>query len=998
MTNTEGQLEGQTLRQRAEAIARTRADLPPTQLEALSPEALQELVHELRLHQIELETQNEELRRTQIALEDARERYFNLYDLAPVGYCTLSQQGRIVHATLTAARLLGRTRDLLMQQPLTRYISQSDQDIYYLHRKKLLESHHPQSCELRILKEDGTQIWVHLAETILKDVGGEPICHVVLSDVTGRKLLQIQSEYERSVLELVATGSPLKEVMDRIVLGYEALWPGLRGSVSLLNGLRLQNLTAPSLPPAYCQAIDGLEIGPATGSCGTAAYTGKRVVVANIARDPNWQDLKQLALAHGLQACWSVPMLGSSGQVLGTLAYYPDPPRDALPLEIETMERAAYLGSLAIQRDQTEAVLRATEARTQLLIEAANVGLWEWDLISNEIYFSPEWKAQLGYAKHELPSRIEEWKSRLHPADLQVTMAAVQNCREGHRSSCDIEFRLRHKDGSWRWILSQVNLVRNAAGQAERMRGSHIDITRRRQAEDALCVSEERFKNAFQYSNIGMALTSPKGLIVQVNSRACHLLGYSESELSGMTIQDVTHPDDRDTDLRRQEQMVSGKLEAYTATKRYIHKHGQVVWALSATALVKDRTGHFAGLVWQISDMTEHRRAEEQRSQLEAQLHQAMKMQSVGRLAGGVAHDFNNMLGVILGHADLALGQLEPTQPSHGHLLEIREAARRSADLTGQLLAFASKQTVSPRPLDLNETIVNSLRMLRRLIGEDIQVTWRPADNLWLIKMDPSQLDQILTNLCINARDSISDVGRIDLSTTNHGIEADYCAGNADALPGDYVRLSVNDNGCGMDKETLAQIFEPFFTTKNVATSTGLGLATVYGNVRQNRGFINVTSQPGRGTTFDIYLPRHRGEAGPSPQIPASKSDVRGQETILLVEDEPAILKLATRMLEAYGYTVLTANSPRRAIQIASEHAHLLDLLVTDVVMPEMNGRDLANTLATHCPRLKRLFMSGYPADVIAHHGLLDDGVFFIQKPFSSDSLASKVRQALDSP
>jgi CheY-like chemotaxis protein len=371
-------------------------------------------------------------------------------------------------------------------------------------------------------------------------------------------------------------------------------------------------------------------------------------------------------------------------------------------------------------------------------------------------------------------------------------------------------------------------------------------------------------------------------------------------------------------------------------------------------------------------------------------------MESVGRLAGGVAHDFNNMLGVIIGHADLAVAQLPPDQPVQASLTEIREAAVRSANLTRQLLAFARKQIIEPKVLDLNETVEGMLKMLHRLIGEDVQLNWQPGLKLWPVNMDPSQVDQILANLCVNARDAIAGVGKVFIETGNSTFDEVFCAIHTDFVPGDYVRLFVSDSGCGMDMQTQSHLFEPFFTTKDPGKGTGLGLATVYGIVKQNKGLISVYSEPGHGTTFKIYLPRHMGDAAPVQGQAPAQPDAHGTETILLVEDEPTVLALATAMLKQLGYTVLTAGAPDNAIKLARDHVGPVHLLITDVIMPGMDGQSLAKELLVLYPHIRRLFMSGYTADVIAHHGVLDRGVHFIQKPFDIKALAAKIRAVLD--
>jgi len=383
------------------------------------------------------------------------------------------------------------------------------------------------------------------------------------------------------------------------------------------------------------------------------------------------------------------------------------------------------------------------------------------------------------------------------------------------------------------------------------------------------------------------------------------------------------------------------------------------------------------------------------RKAMEGQLLQAQKMEFVGRLAGGVAHDFNNMLTVIGGHAELALGQTSPDDPRYLDLQEIQNAARRSANLTHQLLAFARKQTVSPVVLDMNDTLAAMLKMLQRLIGEDIDLAWLPGHDLWQVKIDPSQIDQLLANLAVNARDAIAGVGKVTIETDNREFDASYCAQHQGFSIGKYVVLSVSDNGCGMNEEVLQHIFEPFFTTKEEGKGTGLGLATVYGIIKQNRGFINVYSEPGQGTTFRIYLPRLEESADVAKEQTLPTASPGGSETVLIVEDDVAILGLGQRFAEKLGYRVLSATSPGAALRLLGDYAGVIDLLITDVIMPEMNGKELAAQLKQLRPGLKCLFMSGYTADVIARQGVLDKGICFLAKPFSSHELAVKIREAL---
>jgi len=527
------------------------------------------------------------------------------------------------------------------------------------------------------------------------------------------------------------------------------------------------------------------------------------------------------------------------------------------------------------------------------------------------------------------------------------------------------------------------------------------EIGERQMAEEALLESKNKISQLLQATDQGIYGVDTDGKCTFINRAGLNYLGYQLGECIGKSMHDLIHHCHSDGSSYAVEDC---PLSSAKKNGESCRLDSEVLWRKDGTSFACEYSSHpilengkIRGAVVTFSDITSRKRAEEESAKLEAQLHQAQKMESVGRLAGGVAHDFNNMLGVILGHAELALLRMDPSSPFHADLVEIRNAAERSAALTSQLLAFARKQTISPQTMNLNETVSGMLKMLQRLIGEDIYLTWQAAPELWLVKADPGQIDQILANLCVNARDAISDTGRVTIRTQNSTVDAYYCDSHPDALPGEYVQLSVSDNGSGMEKSVLDSIFEPFFTTKELGKGTGLGLATVFGIMKQNSGFINVYSEPGEGTTFSLYFPR-LAEKGAQPQ-PENRvmSLPGGRETILLVEDEAAILALAAMMLEKLGYAVLKAQAPGDALLMAREHVGKIDLLMTDVIMPGMNGRDLAIQLLSSYPGMKRQFMSGYTADVIAHHGVLDEDVHFIQKPFSLNAMAVKVRDVLDS-
>ena len=484
---------------------------------------------------------------------------------------------------------------------------------------------------------------------------------------------------------------------------------------------------------------------------------------------------------------------------------------------------------------------------------------------------------------------------------------------------------------------------------------------------------------------------------VRFNQTGEELLGHSRIELLGKSDYDLFPKEQAEFFTRKDREVLAGKTAVDIAEEPLQTARNGLRILHTRKVPVLNAQGEPEYLLGISEDITDRKQAEAEREKLQAQLVQAHKMESVGRLAGGVAHDFNNMLQAILGHAELALEQTAPEQPIRVDLLEIQKAAARSADLTRQLLAFARKQTVAPKILDLNETVEGMLKMLRRLIGENIELVWRPGAPLWPVKVDSSQIDQILANLCVNARDAIADGGRVIIETGTETFGEADAARHPEHVPGDYVRLSVGDTGCGMSKETQSKLFEPFFTTKGLGQGTGLGLATVYGAVKQNNGFIHVDSEPGEGTTFRIYLPRHKTPPAPgqTSAVPAATRAAGGPETVLLVEDTPAILETTRAMLEKLGYQILAAFTPGEALRLAKSYFGKIHLLITDVVMPGMDGPELAENLQPLCPDIKRLFMSGYTANILSRHGVTDKDLHFLQKPFTMQDLAAKAREAL---
>lgn len=552
------------------------------------------------------------------------------------------------------------------------------------------------------------------------------------------------------------------------------------------------------------------------------------------------------------------------------------------------------------------------------------------------------------------------------------------------------------KSGDKRLLQWSNSAVRNAAGEVEYVIGAAVDVTARERAVAALARSEARFRTLFDQAGVGVAeIESHSGVFLDANSRYAEILGYRVEDLVGLTWQGITHQEDIAEENGQLQSLLSGATRECSLEKRHIHRSGAVVW-VRLTISPMWRSGEApVSHICVAEDITRRKLAEEERVKVERQLQQAQRMEAVGQLAGGIAHDFNNLLTVINGYTEMLLDGLTAADPLRRELSEIHKAGGRAADLTQQLLTFSRRQIVEPRVMDLNELISETKAMLQRLIGEDIELLTELAPALGPVRADPSQMHQVLVNLAANARDAMPSGGTLIFETAEVELDADYVRSHPEVKQGSFVLLAVTDTGIGMDAETQARVFEPFFTTKQIGAGTGLGLATVHGIVRQNGGWIWVYSEKGLGTTFKIYLPRITAPLEPGDVVLGDSLSLRGTETILVVEDHDEVRQFTATALRSLGYRVLEAASGDEALAIAEHYAGPIELLLTDVVMPQMNGRELQSRLQPSRPEVKVLFMSGYTKNVIANRGVLYEGVNFLAKPFTPHALARKVRTVL---
>jgi two-component system cell cycle sensor histidine kinase/response regulator CckA len=662
---------------------------------------------------------------------------------------------------------------------------------------------------------------------------------------------------------------------------------------------------------------------------------------------------------------------------------------------LDAAGKPAYF--IAVKQDRTlrrraEDALRQSEERYRLLAENISDVIGLYDLGMNAVYVSPSVQQLRGYTPDEVMARPV--MDQLAPGSRDLAMRVFREEMEMERGgrgdparARTLEFEVLCKDGTTAWTESKLTAVRDSSGSLTGFIMVSRDITERKRVEETLRDTSQTLRTLIDASVLAIVVLDRDGRVTLWNKAATRLFGWSAQEVLGRPI--PTIPEDKRAEFEEARVRSQTGEDVVSETQRR-RKDGSLVDVLRSSAAILDAQGELAGSMGIFVDITE-------RKQLEEQLRQAVKMEGIGRLAGGIAHDFNNLLTVIGGRSYILLSQLPAGHAMRRDLLLIQQTGDRAAALTRQLLAFSRKQTLTPAVIDLNETVSGMRTLLERVLGEDVELIMDLDPSLGHVTADPGQLEQVIINMAVNARDAMPEGGQLTLETRHVDVDPTYARQRVEMAPGPYEVVSISDTGVGMDAATVARVFEPFFTTKAVGKGTGLGLATAYGIIKQSGGHVTVSSEPGSGTTFRIYLPRTEA----SESAPAAVEETaarRGTEVALLAEDDANLRALTRDILESEGYTVLESADVEDAIRIAERQDGTIHLLLTDVVMPHMSGRALAEAVKRFRPDIRVLYMSGYTDDAIVHHGVLDPGTALLQKPFTPAALARKVREELDRP
>ncbi|MFZ5570784.1 MAG: PAS domain S-box protein [Thermodesulfobacteriota bacterium] len=664
-------------------------------------------------------------------------------------------------------------------------------------------------------------------------------------------------------------------------------------------------------------------------------------------------------------------------------------------LKREVARRTRSLREEILERRRSEEALAASREQFMLAVKGTQDGIWDWDLRTNSLYLSPRWKAIIGYGDEELANTFETFESHLHPDDRPRVMDSVDRYLRGEMPVYAVEFRFRHKDGSHRWILARGEALRDENGRSYRMAGSHTDITERKQSEEALRESEKRFRQVYEHAAVGLARVSPGFRIMTANEAYCRMLGYPEEELIGKHLQDITHPEVLEENIRNQIRLGAGEIDHFRMEKRFIHKQGHTIHGVLDANLIRDAAGRPLYFLGSVVDITDRIQAAEMQEKLQDRLQQAQKMEAIGTLAGGIAHDFNNILFPLLGFTEMLQEDLPAGSPLHANVREILQAIMRARDLVQQILAFSRQSELEIRPIRLQPVLKEALKLLQATIPKTIRFSQTIDAACGMVLCDPTQVHQIIMNLATNAYHAMEETGgelRVELRQVRVEKRDPETGG---IPPGDYARLTVADTGAGIPGEILDKVFDPYFTTKAQHKGTGLGLSVVHGIVTRCHGEVRIASPPGRGTTVTVYLP----VMATAPETDAEaevKPAPGGTERLLLVDDEPAIVRMEQQMLERLGYHVTARTGSVEALTAFKEAPRAFDLVITDMTMPNMTGIQLTAEIKAIRPDMPVIICTGFSDQLNEEKCRLSGIAAYVLKPLIKREIAAAIRMVLD--
>jgi two-component system, cell cycle sensor histidine kinase and response regulator CckA len=897
-------------------------------------------------------------KKSEEALRQSEERYRNILESIQEGYFETDLDGTYTFVNDANARFLGYTKDELVGMNHRQHSDQETIEELGTRYTDLYQTGKPiEGLEVQSIRKNGSKAIYETSVSLIRNSEGKPIgFRGVSRDITERK---------RAEEALRQSEEKYRNILERIEEGYYE--EDLAGNFTFFND--------------SVSRIYGYPRGELLG------LNYKRYMDKETARKL-FQIFNEIFRTGNPCSAYDYELIRKDG----TKRYIE---ASASLIKDSSNKPAGFRGIVrdVTERKRTEEALRESENKFRSLVENSIVGVY---LVQDGLfkYVNPRGAEIHGYKLEEMIDKMGP-KQLTFPEDWPIVEENIGKKIRGEEEFTHYEFRIVTKSQETRNVelFSSPTIYQGRPA----VLGTMLDITERKRAEEALRSSEERYRSILESIQDGYFEDDLAGNFTFVNDVISRHLGYTKDELIGMNYRQYASEETSKELYQHFSELYRTGQPIKPFAVEYIRRDRTKMISEISVSLIRDLEGKQIGFRGISRDVTERKQAEEEKLSLQEQLRQAQKMEAIGQLAGGVAHDFNNLLTVIKGYSQLSLLDLKEDSPLWGNIQEIEKASQRATDLTRQLLAFSRRQILDLKVLDLNVLLKDLEKMLRRIIGEDIALVTLLSEGLGKVKVDPGQIEQVIFNLAVNARDAMPSGGKLSIETANAELDEEYARSHVNVAPGRYVRLSVSDTGVGMTQEVKDRVFEPFFTTKEKGKGTGLGLSMVYGIVKQSGGNIWLYSEPGRGTTFRVYFPRTEEEADGLHKEEVTDVFPRGSETILLVEDDELVRDLATRLLEQQGYRVLKATNGQEALRVAREHVgETIHLLLSDIVMPQMGGKELSDWLKISRPNVKVLYTSGYADNAIVHQGVLDPGTHFLQKPFSLKTLSHKVREVLD--